>query len=195
MRSERVAAHHAQKHIHRKEAKSHPKALLQDDPDGTVGGSTDADSEGSNPENKVSDEVQSAEADSKRELKSADPNAGPAVTPLKSEAQAEDEAAKAAEVVEEAEEEAGLPDSIKTTPEPVSDQPTNEEEEDNALIIAVISLVVLAGVAGAGFSIWMARGVQAKAAAAAGEEGEAGAPLTAQGGEEAQGEAAAVPAS
>lgn len=81
--------------------------------------------------------------------------------------EAEAEAKKFDEVVVSAEEKAGLPDSTKTTPEPSSEgEESAEDQEGNAMMIALISLVVLAGTASAGWSIWMARGVYAKHAAA-----------------------------
>lgn len=91
---------------------------------------------------------------------------------IKNEAEAEAEVVKVTEVVQDAEEKAGLPDSTKTTPEPYSEEPSNEDQESNALMIALISLVVLAGTASAGWSIWMARGIYAKRAAANATAGE-----------------------
>jgi hypothetical protein len=91
---------------------------------------------------------------------------GKPVQPIDDLNQAEAEAKKFDEVVVAAEEKAGLPDSTKTTPEPNSEEPSNEDQEGNAMMIALISLVVLAGTASAGWSIWMARGVYAKHAAA-----------------------------
>lgn len=87
---------------------------------------------------------------------------GHAVVPVTDIAQAEAEEQKLDTVIRAAEEKAGLPDSTKTTPEPQSMEPSNAEQEGNALMIAAISLVVIIGSASAGWSIWVARKAYAK---------------------------------
>jgi len=61
------------------------------------------------------------------------------------------------DLIEHAEEKAGLPNSLLTTIEPQDLEPTEEEQEYNALLIAGISIIVLIGAASAGWSMWLAR--------------------------------------
>jgi len=73
-----------------------------------------------------------------------------------------------------AEEKAGLPDTTKTTPEPVEEGERPMDETNNALMIGVFSLAVIVGSAAAAWSVWMARRMQAKHAEGltAGDAGE-----------------------
>jgi len=70
---------------------------------------------------------------------------------------AETEEKKLDSVIRAAEEKAGLPDSTKTTPEPQLEGTSDEEQECNALMIAVIAIVVIIGAASAGWSMWVAK--------------------------------------
>jgi len=95
--------------------------------------------------------------------------AGVAVQSPETEGQAEAELQKLDEVVRIAEQKAGLPDSTKTTPEPYTSDPSNEDQETFALMIALISLIVLAGTCSAGWSIWVAHAKYSKADGIAGK--------------------------
>merc|ERR1719272_492490 len=80
--------------------------------------------------------------------------------------QAMAEADKVAKIVVRSEEKAGLPDSSKTTAEPITGESSTEDQEGMAFMIMLISIVVLCGTCSAGWSIWMARGNYAKNQAA-----------------------------
>jgi len=60
-------------------------------------------------------------------------------------------------IIQAAEEKAGMPDSLKTTEEPQQLEPTEEEQEGTAMVIAVISIVVIIGAGSAGYSMWLQR--------------------------------------
>lgn len=124
----------------------------RDSPTGEVG-----------PEDPAQREVDAARAQQKSEEENAREH-GAATQHIENIGDAEKELKKVDEVVVAAEEKAGLPDSTKTTPEPESREPTDEEQEGNALMIAAISIVVLIGAAAAGWSVWMARRMNSKAA-------------------------------
>jgi len=77
---------------------------------------------------------------------------------------AEEELEAVDKIIQHAEEKAGLPNSLLTTIEPQDLEPTQEEQEYNALLIAGISVIVLIGAASAGWSMWLARQMYANKA-------------------------------
>lgn len=146
--SEEPGHHHHHHHGGHHSSHSHSEALLQDDPSTEPSASEQV--------------VQSAQAEEKLEHERAEvsTHGQPKLDNL---GQAENEIEKVDEITKTAEEKAGLPDSTKTTPEPESDGPSDEEQETNALMFAGIALIVLVGAAAAGWSIWLARRMKGKA--------------------------------
>merc|ERR1719359_333855 len=168
-------AFHSAKHHKRSHALDHEAALLgvpegSGHQTGGVNGATGDDATGA-----AAQEVAAAQNAEAQEEQNAQ-NSGASVQQPQDIGQAEDELQKVDKVIVTAEEKAGLPDSTKTTPEPIEEEPSDEEQEGNALMIALISLVVLIGAGAAAWSIYLARKVGAKKADETplleGEEGE-----------------------
>merc|ERR1719352_1841325 len=125
MRREPEDAFRSVKHGHHKAVHSHQHGqLLEDSPTGSVG-----------PEDAADADVQAAKKEKEAEVRNAK-ESGEATIPIESLDQAEQEIEKVDAVIVAAEEKAGLPDSTKTTPEPQITEPSDEEEESNALLIA-----------------------------------------------------------
>lgn len=128
--------HHKRSHHHA--AAQRPESLLADGPVESVASDDD------DGEEKIQ-EVSHAEASGDQSNKFTD------IAGAEAELEAVDK------IIEHAEEKAGLPNSLLTTIEPQDLEPTEEEQEYNALLIAGISIIVLIGAASAGWSMWLAR--------------------------------------
>jgi len=87
-------------------------------------------------------------------LRDGTPSNAAAATDL---SKAKIEIEKVDKLIISAEEKAGMPDSLKTTEEPQQLEPTEEEQEGTAMVIAVISIVVIIGAGSAGYSMWLQR--------------------------------------